>query len=243
MASAAEYLLPLRPGLVPVPAASQAGICELCHGACESKYQRCYQCREALLSIGASSILPVSMSIETEMLHRHLRGYKDDRNSNVRARMSFRLAALLAVFTANHESCIGEYDSVVGVPSPDRTAIEPVVLRIAALRERYVPALETTGRWTKADLSDDRFIVTREVSRERVLLIDDTFTRGRSLFSAAATLRGAGATIVGPLVLGRHVRRNYGPSQEMLRWLENRSWDDERCCRCAGERADPGTML
>ena len=51
-------------------------------------------CLEAVRSVGAVDILPISMSVDGELLHRHLRGYKDDRSADVRDRMSLRLAAL-----------------------------------------------------------------------------------------------------------------------------------------------------
>ena len=64
MATAAEVLLPLRPGLVPVPAIGQAGVCRYCHSACEPEYRQCHPCLLVARSVGAVDILPISMSIE-----------------------------------------------------------------------------------------------------------------------------------------------------------------------------------
>lgn len=243
MATAAELLLPLRPGLVPVPAAGQPGVCGICHSGCGPSYGQCYPCSEALQVLGAGEVLPISMSIEGGLLHHHLRGYKDDRSPQVRARMSLRLAALVAVFFDNHDRCVGDFDSVVSVPSPSRTAIEAIVQRLPSLRDRYRPALQVTGVGAKGDLRADRFRLTRGVDGELVLLLDDTFTRGPTIFSAVAALRQAGAVVVGPVVIGRHVKPGWAPSRELLSWLDKRCWDDERCCRCDGEHADPGQLL
>lgn len=243
MATAAELLLPLRPGLVPVPAAGQSGVCRICHSGCDPRYGECIPCREAVQHLGADEILPISMSIDGQLLHRHLRGYKDDRSAQVRARMSLRLAALVAVFMRNHGDCVGPFDSVVSVPSSARTAMEAILQRIPSLRDEYRPALQVSGTGSKTDLRADRFSVTRQVRGERVLVLDDTFTRGPTLFSAVAALRDAGSTPVGPVVLGRHVKPNWPPSRELLAWLAPRSWDEGRCCRCGGERANPGQML
>ena len=243
MATAAELLFPLRPGLVPVPANGQSGVCRICHSGCDPRYGECIPCRDAVQRLGADEILPISMSIDGQLLHRHLRGYKDDRSAQVRARMSVRLAALVAVFMRNHADCVGAFESVVSVPSPTRTAIEAILQRIPSLRGEYRPALQVSGTASKTDLRADRFSLTRDVRGEQILVLDDTFTRGPTLFSAVAALRDAGATTVGPVVLGRHVKPSWPPSRELLAWLASRAWDEGRCCRCSGERANPGQML
>lgn len=243
MATAAELLLALRPGLVPVPAAGQPGVCGYCHSACDPRYAQCVPCLDAGRTVGVVEVLPISMSVDGDLLHRHLRGYKDDRIAQVRARMAARLAALVAVFMEHHRECVGPFDSVVAVPSPVRVAVEPILQRLPSLRAQYRPALRVSSAVGLNELDHRRFTVARDVAAERVLVIDDTFTRGGTLFSAVAALRGAGARVVGPLVLGRHVRPEWGPSRELLSWLRPRPWVDERCCRCDGERANPGQLL
>ena len=63
------------------------------------------------------------------------------------------------------------------------------------------------------------------------------------MFSAVAVLRDGGATVVGPLVLGRHVQPTFGPSLAMLSWLQERVWDEARCCRCDGEQQNAGSLF
>ncbi len=92
-------------------------------------------------------------------------------------------------------------------------------------------------------LDPDQFSVTEDVGGKRVLLLDDTFTTGAKLFSAAAALRSAGAEVVGPVVIGRHVQTSWAPSQEMMSWLADRRWDESRCCRCGGEQRDEGSLF
>lgn len=243
MADANRLLLQLRPGLVPVPAAGQPGICRFCHSSCDPDYGQCYPCLEADRSVGAAEILPISMSVDGDLLHRHLRGYKDDRDPQVRQRMTTRLAGLLAVFLSHHQECLGEFDTVCAVPSAERIAPEFIINRIPSLRDKHERALATSGPGGHSDLRSDRFTVTRAVDGERVLLFDDTFTRGGSVFSAATALSDAGATVVGPLVIGRHVRPNFAPSEAMMSWLKGRSWDERRCCRCAGEFQNPNRLF
>lgn len=243
MATAAEILVPLRSGLVPVPRAGQDGICRICRSGCDPQYQQCYPCLEALRVFGDLDLLPIAMSLDSQLLHRHLRGYKDDRNPVVRARMSTRLAALLAVFMQYHTACVGDYDSIALVPSPNRVAMEEVVRRLPTMRESYVPTITASGLGQKSELRADRFRVARDVTGERILVLDDTFTRGPSLFSAVAALRAKGAQIVGPVVLGRHVQPTWEPSRAMLSWVDERVWDQTRCTRCNGELRDPGRMF
>lgn len=146
MASASDLLLPLRQGLVPVPAATEVGVCRVCHSACDATFEQCYPCREALRAIGAPEVLPIALSVDGGLLHRHLRGYKDDRSHQARARMGRRLAAMLAIFLQRHHPCVGEFDSVVLVPSPRRIAVESIVGRLPALRNSYLPALAVSGQ-------------------------------------------------------------------------------------------------
>lgn len=183
------------------------------------------------------------MSLDSQLLHRHLRGYKDDRNPAVRARMSTRLAALLAVFMQYHSACVGDYDSIALVPSPNRVAMDEVVRRLPTMRESYLPTITTSGLGQKSELRADRFHIARDVMSERILVLDDTFTRGPTLFSAVAALRDKGAQVVGPVVLGRHVQPTWEPSRSMLAWLSQRTWDEERCTRCNGELQNPGRMF
>lgn len=122
-----------------------------------------------------------------------------------------------------------------------RAAVGPLAGRdlLPGLRAHVAPLLRATGVGTKTDLRTDRFEVTRNVAGERALVLDDTFTRGPTLFSAVAALRDAGASVVGPVVLGRHINPGWGPSQVLLSWLGDRTWDEARCCRCDGEHQGP----
>lgn len=241
MATAAELLLPLRTGLRPVPKAGQPGVCRICRSGCDQPYDQCYQCLMAQRSVGAPDILPISMSLHGALFHHHLRHYKDDRDTSVKQRLGLRLAALVAVFFQRHAACVGDFESVVLVPSTNRTAVSDIVNFLPFLRDIHRPALLSVG--PKDTLAVDRFRLTRAVAGERILLLDDTFASGKSIFSAAASLRNAGAILAGPLVLGRHIQPNWPSSRELLSWLNERPWDESRCCRCDGELARPGTFL
>lgn len=227
---------------MPVPAIPQGGVCEVCHSSSDPSFQQCLPCLEAAQRVGAWEVLPIAMSVHGGLLHRHLRGYKDDLDREVRRAMARRLAALTAIFLRSHAQCLGPFDSVSVVPSTTRIALDPVVRQVQVLAESSAPSLQATPVGGRA-LSSDRFIVTRDVRGERTLVFDDTFTSGAALFSACAALREAGAQVVGPLVIGRHMRPDRDPSKTLVTWLADRPWTETRCCRCDGERFDAGTML
>lgn len=240
MATALEVIEPLRSGLVPVPAA-QPGICGICHSSCTAGYDQCIPCSRAVQRVGAEEVIPIALSLDGGLLHRHLRGYKDGRSGEVRVRLSHRLAALLTVYLARHRRCLAPWDLVEVVPSVRRNAMIKVVGRTRSLRDEWEPTLEAMDGFPARSLTIDRFEVIRSIAGERILLIDDTFTTGASLFSAAAALREKGAHVQ-TLVLGRHVDEAWDPSREMMGWLGSRSWDEARCVRCGGEYREPGSL-
>jgi hypothetical protein len=146
------------------------------------------------------------------------------------------------VFLANHASCLGQWDYATCVPSATRSAVASVAERTRLLHESTRATLTTTpGDWSR-QFTTARFSVAGSLAGDRVLLLEDTYASGSSVHSAAAVLRAAGAQVVGPLVLGRHVNPGHPPSGLMLEWLRSRRWDPTRCCRCAGEMHEAGTL-
>src|SRR3546814_710724 len=139
--------------------------------------------------------------------------------------------------------CLAAFDSVVTVPSADRDAASEILARVRRLRNLHSTALSARPVEVARALDADRFGLTRSVAGERVLLFDDTFTSGASVFSALAALRSGGAITADVLCVGRHVRRSFAPSAHMLAWLESRPWRDDRCVRCDGERRDPSALF
>ncbi len=241
MTTAVELLAPLRAGLVPVAASNQEGVCAACHTGVESGYARCYHCEQAR-SLDMPEVLPIAMSVHLGLLHAHLRGYKDNYDPQVRSRMALRLAALVSVFMANHGRCVGEWDYVTCVPSERRVAPAAIVSRLRLFEGRYRQILATSPSSAARALDPSRFSLGAHVRGDRVLLLDDTFTTGGGIFSAVAALRHAGAEVVGPLVIGRHIRPDWEASHQLLHWLARRNWDEQRCARCHGEyREEPAS--
>lgn len=227
MTRAHEYLQPLLPGLVPVPAI-QAGICPVCRTATTVGYEDCYRCSGQTLSV-----VPISLSIHGELLHHHLRNYKDSPRHIIRDRFTLRLAALLEVFLLSHlDRCLGgPVHRVATVPSEKRDA----PWKITKLLRRFAGHTNPL----RYDLRLNGYVVTTELHNQRVLLVDDTFTTGQSIFDAHQALTSAGAIVAGPVVLGRHIRPDWEPSKALLQRLEHTQWRPTECCRCAGRIFNP----
>jgi orotate phosphoribosyltransferase len=76
------------------------------------------------------------------------------------------------------------------------------------------------------------------VENRRVLLVDDTYTTGAHLHSAAAALEDTGTRAVRLLVVGRHQSWGWEPARRLLGWstLSENRWSPQCCVRCRGVR-------
>lgn len=154
--------------------------------------------------------------------------------------MALHLAALLTVFVHFHAKCLGDWDIIVPVPSTSRVALMSV-LDMTPLRVQVVELLRPSNDFQSDGrvANPARFSVDGSARGTRVLLLDDTFTTGASLFSARAALNNAGAHVVQAVVLGRHIQpEKWPPAAELLSWLRPRPWIPEQCCICFGEYRD-----
>ena len=170
--------------------------------------------------------LPISMSVHLGPLHDRLHFYKNGSRAQ-RVEYTLDLAALLVLFLERHLKCLGgEPDVVVTVPSAQRDAVKWIVDKIGWLSERHC-SLSATG--TK---NAPEYQATGAVSGRRVLLIDDTFTKGRSITAAHEALTESGAQSVTALVIGRHFHPSYDTSVGLWACLQRLTWSLDRCGIC-----------
>lgn len=230
------YLERIQPGLVPI-AAGQPGVCGTCRSGADGD-DRCWRCRREDIV----PVLPISMSVHNEALHQRLRLYKDG-HLHQRREYTLELAALLVLFLRHHLKCLGGTpDLVVTVPSTRRDAVKGIVDQVGWLTERHT-SLSAVG--TK---DAPQFDVDGDVSRKQVLLLDDTFTRGRSITAASRALSGAGAASIRALVIGRHFHPDYDTSVGLWECLKQHTWSLDRCgicgpIQCSGGGNDQRRML
>lgn len=227
----------LEQHLATVPKTSSGIACSVCHGFRDGPSDLCSSCRltTSQVSRPLTTVIPISLAPEYTQIYHILKTYKADyATAAQRQGMRLSLAAALTWFLHKHTECIGAWDTLVAVPSTRRPRphpLEDVVSRSAALRNRLGVLLEVTQTPpTKRRATDDGFRTTEPVDGRQVLLIDDTFTSGASLQSAASRLALDGAEVVGAVVLGRFVRESWSNNQQFLQVMAEIPFSWDSCC-------------
>ena len=206
----------------------------------------CYPCAHYGGWVDAAS--PISYSVAGGPLHQALRNYK--RLTGPAARFFVvGLAAVVWRHLALHERClaraagVGGFDVVTTVPSSDGARGEPHPLDelvgelVGPVRGRYERLLRRTGAAvTPHHFNIHKYEAVRNVGDRSVLLVDDTWTTGANVQSAAVALKGAGAGRVAALVIGRYVNRDWGDNDQHLRSMPAFDWD---ACAWCGETDAP----
>ncbi|MDQ6816356.1 MAG: hypothetical protein M3018_02980 [Actinomycetota bacterium] len=214
-------------------------VCRICLTFTDG-FETCFACarREERAELYADAVAPISYSVAGEQLHHELANYKR-LSGDVARRLTAQLAAVLWRFLDIHERCVaaaantGEFKIVTAVPSGDRERDEGHPLRriigqlVSPTRDRHERLLRRSDLHAESrEFSPDRYIASRQLDGEPVLLIDDTWTTGANAQSAAATLKAAGSGGVGVVVIGRHIKRDWHDNDRRLRALPRPfSWD------------------
>lgn len=219
------------------------GVCSVCCGPSEGVRDLCTSCRRVGHRLGRvlGPVTPISLTTKATGLYSALRQYKG-RPNHVSFRQRHRLAVLIGSFLERHGSCVTPdgYDVAVVVPShqtglgdhPLRTT-----LRMAgSVGRSLVDALFVGPGTLERNVADERAYVCRRelVQDRRVLLVDDTYTTGAHMHSAAAVLEQSGALSVHRLVIARHQRLEWAPGRSLVRWasLPENLWSPETCICC-----------
>ncbi len=224
-----NFMLGPRPG---------PSVCELCFDLIEGTFPRCYRCAHSGPWLDA--VAPISYSVAHEQLHHALAGYKRP-PAEVARRFEIELGAVLWRHVAGHERCLAhaagtdQFELVTTVPSSTREhdtdhPLHRIVGELAApTRGRHERVLRRTGASVAPrTFSAEKYEAIRELRGRAVLLIDDTWTTGASVRSAAAALKAAGAGPVAALVIGRHVNRGWQRNHQLLAALGD-PFDWEGC--------------
>ena len=212
------------------------GVCEVCFDLTGGP-PRCHHCARPDRAL--ATVSPVSYSVAHEQLHHALAGYKRP-PADVAQRFQLELAAVVWRYLERHEACVAQaagvarFQLVTTVPSShrDRDRTHPLH-RIAGelcgvTRDRYRRLLSRTGTPVAARTERADKFAAQPLGGESILLIDDTWTTGANARSAAVALTAAGADTVAVLVIGRHLRRDYGDNDRRLKALPT-PFDWETC--------------
>ena len=192
--------------------------CVVCGGVVHGLRPVCFCCGLAARQLGLP-LVPVVVMADYRVGdadHRRLRGYKDGRTAEVRARYRTELVSYLAAWTAVHGGALvgrtGPWAVVTTVPStrrPGPSPAEALVDGVPDLADRHLRLLgRGNGALDHLQAARDGFAPLPGVDRAGldglpVLVFDDSVTTGARAQSAAAALRLAGGRVVGILVIGR----------------------------------------
>jgi predicted amidophosphoribosyltransferase len=235
-----EYTDPFVTTYANVPAAGP-DVCAICHGISLGGYARCYSCKICIEAVSSPviQVAPISLYAIPGQLHHVLRYYKDGAAS-VRPQFRTQVAAILARFLITHGDCLrqvaGDWDFITATPSSKGRVgphpFEEVIGISRFLQDQYKGVLAPgpdTLTFRKA--SDNGYSVTSSVEGSRILLVDDTYTTGARIQSAASALQLAGATVVAAVPVGRVIRPDY--DEETAAWwarVRSEPYDFDRCC-------------
>ena len=222
--------------LTPLPPTA-AGVCSICLTFTQG-YGTCYPCRHQARFTDA--VLPISYSVHFGQLHTALQQYKRAVQTAARP-LQLQLAAVLWRFLAAHEQCLAgaagvdRFELVATVPSSEQRRDETHPLRrivgeiVEPTRGRYRRLLMRSGTPVPDRTVDPgKYSPTEDLAGENILLIDDTWTTGADVQSAAGALKTAGADRIGVVVLGRHIHEDYQDNAERRKAL-SRPFDWETC--------------
>lgn len=219
-------------------------ICEVCRRG-TGGYPLCFRCNRHRAVLGAEAadvVAPISMAVSGMQLARELGGYKYNRVAAVRNDYATGLASVLAAFLRRHETCLAHaagaevFDVVTVVPgSKLKAGAHPLAAmlerRIGQTRPRFEHLLTTDGP-NDRELRPDRFAVSGDLRDRAVLLVDDTWTTGASLQSAAAALKRAGAGKVAGTVIGRRLDSGDPSARPVLKAIASQPFDWDACVLC-----------
>lgn len=190
------------------------------------------------------SIVPISLYQVPSQLWHVLRKYKDGSGPGA-ALFAMQVAAMIARFTEHHFECIsaslgGAPDLVTSVPStrseprPGQHPIQAAVLRVAKLAPLHEALLvRGSAAVGHRQANEQAFAVTRPLAGERILLIDDTYTSGARVQSAASALHLASAAAVTGVVIGRVIDPSWNDNCRRI-WEQacQATFSFDQCCLC-----------
>lgn len=206
--------------LTPPPRRHQPGTCWRCRTwNDQSEEPVCSNCSEVAEALGfdAVPIDVITLYRKPSQLREWLTGYKgrSDGTEPLVAGFEDIITALIGRFLHMYFAEIharSAVDCIVVVPSTDREPPHPLEILLGRL-DFCVPVLPLlirgSGLLGFRQPSRDGYIATGDTKPKRVLLVDDVYTTGAHVNSAANALKAGGHTVAGAAVIARRVNVDF----------------------------------
>ena len=238
-----SYLHNVAPG--------RPGLCSVCSTPVSEGYVRCLRCSQIGPPPGrlgrspelADRVAFLTYAVEGGQAYSVLRGYK---MPSVQDRYWTAAATWVVWFLTRHGACVQTLTGMrsdwmwATVPSArsGRAGEHPLHLIVrqiwgathAEAPLRLAVSAETQGR----GYAPSKFVAERIPPSSHVILIDDSWTTGANVQSAATALKAAGAGQVSAMVLARLLNDSWEPTREFLASGGLRSPFDPNACPWPG---------
>jgi predicted amidophosphoribosyltransferase len=211
-------------GLVPM-APDADDVCPLCRAGKGPRQATCSSCRSTTQQVHypIDTVIPVSYYVKPEegeqsgLFRDAVHGYKESSDPAERAVLAPIVGGIMARYLLEHGDALadtfGPWDEVVAVPST-RSAPPSALARV--LNEEFSNLVSApvelltngSGEMGFVRASEAGFRTTADVSGAQILLVDDTFTTGARMQSAAHALQAAGARVIVGMTVARKIRVN-----------------------------------
>lgn len=214
--------------LVPPPSAA-SDVCPGCSSWRQPEHPLCHNCyaaRNELKSV-CQAVIPISLYARPSAFRDIISQYKD-RQSGVDEKLDIlpsdtsrehcarQIQLILGRFLLEIipllEAQEQRWDYITVVPSGWRTGDHPLVAILRAIDVGVIwqPLIRVPDEPLSHNHPNERgFKVVEPVEGRSILLIDDVFTTGASIHSAASALNTAGANVVAGIVIARRIQPKF----------------------------------
>lgn len=230
-------------GFAPSVTSAEVGVCAVCRaptpiGSQGTHFERCFPCNKHYSTV-LNGFIPICYSVN-DGLEGALWRVKNEESSSW---LQLPLASLLWAFLDSHLKCIedaygGPFDMGVTVPSSkQRNGINHLDDLLSCVKTWPVVWVQNVLIKTRSESASERrqrivpdlFVADPSVNGKRILILDDTFTSGGSMASAAYALREAGAARVVGISFGRQLNSNREEARDLIAELPRRTLDLDTC--------------